>query len=99
MRSRARSGPARQTSFAKEYSLRQWPNACVRCDPLPVPRDAAPRRPMSEQNNVENRDWFHDGNFSGQRALVRMTLRPWLRGAAALEHSSYGTTIPATELK
>jgi hypothetical protein len=63
-----------------------------------IPRHAAPLRPRPEQNNVENRDWFHDGNFFGKRTLAGMTLRPWLRRAAALEHfqlrndhSSHGT--------
>ena len=49
-----------------------------------IPRDAAPLRLGPEQNNVENRDWFHDGNFFRKRALVRLTLRPWLhRGGSA----------------
>jgi hypothetical protein len=44
-----------------------------------IPRDAAPLWPGSKWGNGENRDWFHDGNFFRKRALVPLTLRPWLR--------------------
>src|SRR5580692_1088981 len=74
-----------------------YPSAIAQCL---RPMRSIPRLPryaaLLGEENVDNRDWFHDGNFFRERPLVQ-TLRPWLRRAAALDQSSYGTTIPATE--
>src|SRR5580704_159354 len=76
-----------------------YPSAMAQClrpmRSIPeLPRYAAPLGPGQE--NVENRDWFHDGNFFRECALVQ-TLRPRLRRAAAFGQSSCGTTNPVTE--
>src|SRR5579864_9547535 len=85
---------------ANELCEGMYPSAMAQClRPMRfiprLPRCGAPPGLLG-QENVENRDWFHHGNFFRECALVQ-TLRPWLRRAAALDQSSYGTTIPATE--
>src|SRR5579862_2451436 len=74
-----------------------YPSATAQClRPMRSIAASRAKPPHPGEENVENRDWFHVGNFFRECALVQ-TLRPWLRRAAAFDQSGYGTTIPATE--